>query len=423
VTVYEKSGVASWGPPDYGSGGLDLARIPWEGGPSWWTTAVNGDVMTMAEAAGWAEDTWFPLGNWLGRNDAGDVATYLDCGINVYMSMTHTPNTVTNATSQGMHVLAQANEWTDGEIGSNPLVVGWLPMDEPDLFSTWPAYQTAVANIRAKDDGRFAWTNWAVGPLDIGFFSDQTPAGMNLVDANCIDQYAHTSPTVREHFHNYNGSDPAPQWPGPHNDDAYAERSASYGWLADQMQANELAGGALTPTWVTVETKLPYLGNEPGKDIILYAEMKGAIWSSLIHEARGIMYFDFNGFYDANLPVGSIDPNTGVAVDTGDPAITNCEAALGAYVAPVLNTQSYVFDFGAANIDTMLKAKDGYAYIFAIPGFEFTSGSKTFTVTGSGIGGTNVEVVDEARNLTISGGSFSDTYTNEYDVHIYKVAI
>ena len=81
----------------------------------------------------------------------------------------------------------------------------------------------------------------------------------------------------------------------------------------------------------------------------------------------------------------------------------------------------------------MLKAYNGYAYIFAALGMKANNeaatsgtvdptGSKTFTLP-TGVTGTTVEVVGESRNITVSGGQFTDTFANEYTHHVYKIAL
>lgn len=158
--------------------------------------------------------------------------------------------------------------------------------------------------------------------------------------------------------------------------------------------------------------------------------MEAAVWSAVAHEARGINYFQHNGEY-AGSGI-TIDPNTGVAPCENTYSLVDCEQGLKdamttintrlAEMATVINTQSYVWDFTATGIDTMLKAKDGYAYIFASTALGSTMGSKTFTLP-TGITGTTVEVLYESRTVNVSGGQFTDTFANEYSHHIYKVLI
>ncbi|MFP3580490.1 hypothetical protein SB659_13015 [Arthrobacter sp. SIMBA_036] len=91
-------------------------------------------------------------------------------------------------------------------------------------------------------------------------------------------------------------------------------------------------------------------------------------------------------------------------------------------LAPVLNTQSYVWNAGAAGTDTMLKSKDGSAYLFAGIGLKGTTGSKTFTLP-AGITGSQVQVVGENRTIAVQNGKFTDSFANEYTHHIYQITI
>ena len=86
-------------------------------------------------------------------------------------------------------------------------------------------------------------------------------------------------------------------------------------------------------------------------------------------------------------------------------------------LAPVLNTQSYVWHFGPG-LETMLKVSDGHAYVFAMT--DGTAGARTFTLPG-GLSGAEVEVLGEGRSIAIREGRFSDTFAAEHSYHIYKI--
>ena len=91
-------------------------------------------------------------------------------------------------------------------------------------------------------------------------------------------------------------------------------------------------------------------------------------------------------------------------------------------LARVLNTQSYAHSFGAG-LDTMLKADNGSAYIFAMVDGTSSPGERTFTLP-AGLVGTSVEVIGEDRTLPVAAdGTFSDTFEHEYSYHIYRLAI
>ena len=49
------------------------------------------------------------------------------------------------------------------------------------------------------------------------------------------------------------------------------------------------------------------------------------------------------------------------------------------------------------------------------------SNTTTGTFTLTGVAGTNVTVLGESRQLTVSGGKFQDSFT-PYGVHLYQIA-
>jgi hypothetical protein len=250
-----------------------------------------------------------------------------------------------------------------------------------------------------------------------------------LMDSSSADKYTYTSPDVADII---DGVHDAPDWPNG----VPVQRAYSYGWQADQMKRFQDTAHP-KPIWTFIETARPYL-NEAGAGTITPAQIEGAVWSALIHEARGIAYFQHNndGAYGGNYSIVDI-----AAVHSGVKAINAKVQSL----APVLNTQSYYnttrtingytyYQFTFNNgTDTMLKTYNGYAYIFAALGMKANNtsatsgtvdatGTKTFALP-TGVTGTQVEVVGESRTINVSGGQFSDTFANEYTSHVYKIAL
>ena len=411
--------------------GFNLPLVPWEGGASYWAQ------FPKAHAAGWSDPTFFPIAIFAGKTDGTHPSQLASLGINVYMAAEHQPP-ISNATAD-VFVMAQSTlsvpgEWTVAEIGSDPKVVGWFVYDECEQgegrcgawstdaerlsnFSSW------CASYRALNDGRFLFANFGNGVLNT-FWATQggvstMPQWMALIDGCCCDKYCYTSGGVQ--FEIGRSGD----WSGT---EAQANSSAAYGWLVDQMRTFDASNTTRRPQWVFIESKMPYLA-ESTREIILYAEIEGAVFSAIAHEARGIAYFQHNGFYGSPA-YPAIDPNTGTAPTQETYSLVDGPFPLKSYVsninakvtalAPVLNTQSYQWNFGAANIDTMLKVYGGFAYIFASVGIGGSLGSKTFTLP-TGITGTSVEVLNESRTLTITSGQFTDSFAAEYSHHIYKI--
>ena len=409
--------------------GFDLPRVPWEGGSSYWS------AWPKAAASGWNSPTFFPIAVFLGKPESGHPAALQSIGINTYVAVEHNPP-LTAVTDLGMFVIAQYGEWSPAEVGSNSGVVGWFTFDEceqgegecgafPDEADRLAFFKARTAEVRALADGRFVFANFGNGVLGTFWAPTTMDQYVQDVDGSGVDKYTYTSGNVRFEFGR------ASSWTAEGGTEANAQSSASYGWMARRMTRVYNDQDNMTPFWQVVETKMPYIGDEVDKDIITYAQIEGAVWSAIANEARGIIYFQHNGFYDSGTPP-TIDPNTGVAPTTetyslvdGSTGLKTAVTTLNSRVtalAPVINTQSYVFNFGATGVDTMLKVYGGYAYIFASLGVAAATGSKTFTLTGSGINGTSVEVLNESRSISVTGGQLVDSFANEYSHHIYKIA-
>ncbi|MFF1832195.1 hypothetical protein [Paenarthrobacter sp. NPDC058040] len=315
-------------------------------------------------------------------------------------------------TDTGMLVIP-GGEWSQSEVGSNPGVVGWDTDDECEMVGLGCGNVSAaqnltimkqlVANIRAKNDGRPAFANYSKGIFGTYWAPGLMDDFMAAVDASSNDQYFYTRADLQFEV------DRTPSWPAG----AKAARSAAYGWTADRMRVFQSSPG-IQPNWVFVESARPFLESSSDRTITP-EQMEGAMWSAIIHEARGINIFQHNN--DSQFGTYSL-------VDIPADRKAKIKAALAGIqsLAPVLNTQSYAWNAGAAGTDTMLKAKDGSAYVFAGIGLNGATGSKTFTLP-AGITGTQVEVVGENRTLTVSNGKFTDSFANEYTHHIYKIAI
>jgi hypothetical protein len=412
---------------------LDLPRVSWDGGSDYWSQ------FPKANAAGWSDPSFFPIAVFLGKVDSGHPAALASLGINTYMAAEHqTP--ISQATDEVFVIIHRDisdGDWTSAEVGNDPNVVGYLVYDECEQGEgvCWldgvaadrlPLFQSWCEDYRALNDGRFIFANFGNGVLNSFWAQGIMDQWMALVDGCAVDKYAYTSPGVR--FEIGRSDDWTATGTTEEKEDA-AQSSAAYGWFMDQMRTFDADNPSRRPIWGFVETKKPFLGEDPA-GIILYEEIEGAVWNAITHEARGVCYFQHNGFYPPDVP--ATDPNTGAAPTEEVYSLVDGQAALKSAVsaintkinslAPVINTQSYVWDFSATGVDTMLKVYDGFAYIFACLGVQAATGNKTFTLP-TGTGGATAEVVGESRTVNIAGGAFTDNFANEYTHHVYKVAL
>lgn len=404
-----------------GGNPLALPHVPWEGGPTYWSQ------FSKAASTGWNDPSYFPISVFLGKADPTHVASLKDAGVNLYMGVEHdNVNTITNITNAGLYAMPQQDEWTLNEVGNNNRAVAWFISDECDMgLGGCPGEQNAalaqnttwVNKVRAYNDGRFVHANFGNGILRTYWATNTMSQQVQLMSSASADKYTYTSPGVWDII---DGSHDAPDWPNgvPIN------RAYSYGWQADQMKRFQNPADP-RPIWTFVETARPYL-NEAGALTIQPEQIEGAVWSAIIHEARGIAYFQHN--------------NDGTC---GNYSIVDCPVvhakvkAINASVralAPVINTQSYYNNTRVMNgftyynytfnngTDTMLKTYNGSAYIFAGIGMQQSTGIKTFIVP-TGVHGTLVEVVGEGRTLPVSGGAFTDNFANEYTHHTYRITL
>jgi beta-glucanase (GH16 family) len=393
-------------------GALNLPLDPWWGGPSYY------EQFSVAAQTEWVSPEFFPIAVFYGKPE--HAAQLRSVGINTYMRAENPQlfSSVDIMTNEGMYLLLQ-DGWTPEKVGNDPHVVGWHISEELDMASLTnaekvAAQQSSAAARRALNDGRFLQSNFGNGVLNTYWANGIMDDLIAEVDLTSVDKYAYTSPQVRYEFNR------TPDWGlgGP-----ASESASAYGWQQNQMEklGAQLNGvpRAQKPNWVFVETAMPYLfslsgdgSREPGAETIRPEEIEGAVWNAIINGASGIAYFQHNN--DAT--------NGNYSLVTGDPARLAKVTAINAQVqrmAPIINTQSYVWSFGSG-LDTMLKVYAGNAYIFAMT--TGGTGARTFTLPG-GISGTTVEVVDEGRTLTVTNGSFTDTFAAEHEHHIYRVAL
>ena len=146
-------------------------------------------------------------------------------------------------------------------------------------------------------------------------------------------------------------------------------------------------------------------------------QLRAEVWMSLVHGSRGILYF-----------VHRFAPEFDAARLLHDPvmlaAVTETNAQIHR-LAPILKRSSVTRAVEvrssdlAVPIDVMVKRAAGVTYVFAVSMRDAPTLGH-FTVKGVPATPSRVEVVDEGRTLTMSGGRFRDEFAGD-DVHIYKI--
>lgn len=390
---------------------LDLPRIPWEGGPAYYAG------FEKPAAAGWDDPSFFPVGitynNLLSDADA-DYDRAL--GLNTYWGMWEGVP-YSNFEDNGMFWVGdQLNSTFDD--GSVNWVGDFLDDEVDGRFAPdrgFARLQSIVDDF--GDDGRFKYANFTHMVIDTDTEAEVSERYVNdFTDVVSVDRYFYTIPYC--------------DW-APYRDVFLTEveegncRTAStYGKTMNSLRIRDEADGELQPLWQFVEL---YNGGGTQERVaeppITPGQLQGAVMSSLINEARGIVYFNqsMNGPCISGGIVRAVQKNQnacGAAQVAAMGVINNRIQEL----APVLNSQSYDWDLGPG-VDGMVKAYDGYAYVFAMVDGSSAPGTHGITLP-PGVGQRDVEVLWENRSISADAtGGFSDGFADEYSYHVYRVKI
>jgi len=187
---------------------------------------------------------------------------------------------------------------------------------------------------------------------------------------------------------------------------AQCHQASNYGRTVDRVRQLVSPAGS-KPVWNYVELGHP--GSNGGQMPI--PEIRAAVWSSLIHQARGVVYF--------NHSFGGICQTQHV-LDDCDPAIAATVTAINSQIqalAPALNAPTAAgYVTAAGKVDVLAKYNAGQFHVFA-GSTSTTSGATTFTVAT----GTTATVLGENRTISIVGGKFTDTFADSNAVHLYQI--
>ncbi|HYG84095.1 MAG TPA: DUF4082 domain-containing protein [Verrucomicrobiae bacterium] len=407
----------------------DLPRVPWEGGPSFY------EQFPQAKSHGWTNPHFFPIGLWGATvENQRDVDTDKAIGINTYLEIYKDgarPNVYPNFEAIRQSGMSAIHQHTDAPNVGNE-TVGWFVSDEPEQFGQAPGQvlnHLKTKKAQLPKDGRFHYTNFTGNMILPNYTPGDTIAAewLDQNDVVSLDIYWYTRDLV------CGGSVAGEIWKDgsgakqPHgngyNDLSYDEchRASNYGHQIDAQRRLAALSGKREPVWGFIETGHPF--TDPENRGITPNQLAGAVWNSLIHEARGINYFNhsFSGPCQSSNVVR-------------DPLYVgrDCYAAIRAKVkqvnaqitelAPVLNSQSFSYSFNP-KLDTMLKEKNGSYYIFAMPA-GVKGGSATSQQSlrlPNGLTASKAEVLFENRSLPITDGQFTDTFAADHTYHIYKI--
>lgn len=388
---------------------LALPRVPWEGGPRYWST------FPKTAAAGWTDPTFFPVVIWFdGISTDGEVEFDKAHGINTYVGVD--PSTQYRLfADHGVYWIGRPLD--NGPADGGTSRVGYFLDDEADgRFSPASAGLAHLKSRRQALPGdRFAYANYTYMVVARDLPAQDAVAFVNdVTDVVSVDMYWYTVPFCsRTPFHS--------PFLVPIRQQT-CRTSSSYGAVMDALRQRDAVDGKLQPLWQFVEllngggAEGPFVAN------IKPDQVRGAVMSSLIHEARGIVYFNqsLTGPCRGGNVIRMAQVRKGFCGASQVAAAGEINRQIH-LLAPVLNTQSYAYTFGPG-LDTMLKVHDGNAYVFAMVDGSGPAGERRFTLP-RGLDGEQIEVLFENRRLQAHDGTFRDSFAAEDSYHIYRIPL
>ncbi|HEY2763818.1 MAG TPA: hypothetical protein VGJ13_07370 [Pseudonocardiaceae bacterium] len=385
--------------------------MSWDGGPAYWNQ--------WASTKPWTNPAFFPIGVWYESvTQQSDVDLDKGAGLNTYFELT---------SDSDMSLIRGAGMWA---LPSKPITgygaetVGWLLTDEADLWGhegsdAWTGKfpgQGEVCNPpvdsgglcgytvldtlrkRLPQDGRPHYQNLGFG-LDTYMVDDKAAKFLDYSELASIDRYWYTDDGICTNA-------------GINVPPSQCHLAASYGASVDRMRYLESLDGRHAPVFGFVEDGVPFYQFTTQ---IKPEQLAGAVMSELIHEARGIIYFN----HDFGGPCISQHVLRDLCGAQIRPMVTTMNQRI-TELAPVLNTQSYKWTFNSS-MDTMLKqGPDGSYYVFAMVGRGKPTGTVTLTLP-PGLTGAKADVLYENRNVPIKNGTITDSFAAEYTCHIYRI--
>ncbi|WP_197410526.1 hypothetical protein [Arthrobacter sp. EPSL27] len=341
-------------------------------------------------------------------------------GLNTYVNLTANSDTALLQPG-GVHaVTSEPSPWTSG------LVLA----DEPDMWAgpgssewtgKWPGqgevcnpantpcgYSVQRTLSTPIPDGTMKYANYGKG---VSFWESNTEASVfvnEFQDVVSVDNYWFTDPNICGL-----GEGGGSLGRDRNLTDKECRLAANYGWTIDRVRSLVNPSGS-KPVWAFVEVGHP--AGEADAPTITGPQLKAAVWSSLIHGARGIVYFNhsFGGpcqsFHVLREPCG----------DDIRPWVTAVNRQITG-LAPVLNAP--FLDGALAHgpgIDTAVKVHGDDLYVFA---GSAQAGPQTAELILACLAGASVPatVLDEDRTVTLSNGVFRDTFDDGNAVHLYKI--
>jgi hypothetical protein len=371
---------------------------------------LNFFVENTATAGVISDSSFFPIAVWL--QSPSNAASYKQAGINLYVGLWDGPTQeqLDELKMVGMPVLCDQNKFALDQITTYQNVIeGWMHGDEPDNAQSneTGGYDPCInpdiiideyITVKRNDPQRPVYLNLGQGVSNVNYIgrgsdchgrTDMYPKYIKGCDIVSYDIYPVNSP--------------------------YDEIRGNLWYVPKGIDSLRLWSDHSRKVWCWIEcTRI----DSSSVAAPTPSQVKAEVWMALVHGANGIGYFChswYGGFKEAAWLSNTQMKNAITAVNSRITAL-----------APVLNSPSVTGRVTAISgkpsvpVDIMVKRSSGSLYIFAVA-MRNNSVIASFSID-SMPGTANVEVFDENRTITATGGTFQDSFEG-YGVHLYKIPV
>jgi hypothetical protein len=349
-------------------------------------------------------DSYFPIGVWFESvTSQSDVDKDKDAGLNTYVVLTRSSN-LSLIRNNNMHAFPHHGDFSGSAVGSE--TAAWELEDEIDMMREPGPGCTELKGLVANlpDDGRMSYNNFGKG---VAFWESDAQAScyVNAVDLVSDDIYWFTDPgnacSQNEGGELFtNGTRDLTE--------AECRRASNYGTVVEKVRR---LSNHSKPIWGFVEVGHPF--TEDDAPTIQPAQVKAAVWHSIIGGARGIIYFNhsFGGPCQTQHALrDSCYANVRATVKDVDTQVKN--------LAPVLNSPFVTSGWShGSETKAMVKWDGDHFYVFA----GAAQGAATGQFSMPCVGDATATVVGESRDIAVNDGSFSDSFAGGNAIHIYRI--
>lgn len=365
---------------------------------------------------------YFPVGVWLeSLTDPGNVQLDLQAGLNTYVELTEDSDLALLAGSGSVAMVGRTDPLADGYVLADEVDM-WAGAGDAGWTGLWPGQgevcdpvgdetacgftvqETVRGNLPAQG---LTYANYGKG---VAFWLDDADAARfvnDYADVVSVDTYWFTDPHIC-------GAGEGGGLVGSGRDLAEADcrRAANYGRTVDRVRALVQPAGT-KPVWAFIELGHPF--SEDDAPTITGPQVRAAVWSSVIHGARGVVYFNHSFGGDCE----SFHLLREACGDAVRPWVAEVNRQL-TELAPALAAP---FLDGAVTpdgpVDTAVKV-DGTDQVLLAASTGHEPADVTFTLRCAADG--PVTVLGEDRELAVVDGAFTDTFADGLAVHLYRYA-